>query len=419
MLHGKGQPPICVGAIYQPPSTSDDTIREVHYVLKEIRTEHKPLGYIIAGDFNLPHINWQEMAVPPGSRDKKSCEGLLDLADDFQLHQMVDSPTRGTNTLDLFFTTWPGLVINTQTGPGISDHETVIVDHDIKASINRSAPQTVYQYGKAEWDAINQDLESFASEYLDTDPFARSITTNWMTIKCRLLSVMEKHIPHITIKPNNNLPYITRSIKRDIRRKNRAHTKAKRFNKPKDWVRYCRIRKEVNHKLTQAYWEYLNGIIDPETDTNSKKFYRFIKSMRNDNFGVGTLRANGIFSATNKEKTSMLNAQFKSVFTEERLEETPTMNTPRGPTLPDIVIQPNRVRKLLENLNPSKAAGADCIPARILKTCPTHIAPVLAQSLRSLTKPFLMIGDQQTSHPSSRRETEANQRTTDQYRAPQ
>ncbi len=75
----------------------------------------------------------------------------------------------------------------------------------------------------------------------------------------------------------------------------------------------------------------------------------------------------------------MLNDQFRSVFTEERLDDPPHLDSPRGPTLPDIEITTNGVRKLLEQLNPSKAAGADCIPARILKACAKHLAPVFTQ----------------------------------------
>ena len=57
------------------------------------------------------------------------------------------------------------------------------------------------------------------------------------------------------------------------------------------------------------------SVIDPENDDGNKKFYHFVKTMKNDNFRVGTLRAEGVMGSTNKEKASMLNKQFKSVFT--------------------------------------------------------------------------------------------------------
>ena len=47
--------------------------------------------------------------------------------------------------------------------------------------------------------------------------------------------------------------------------------------------------------------------------------------------------------------------------------------------MPDITISVNGVQKLLEQLKPAKAAGADGIPTHILKTCAADLAPVLAQ----------------------------------------
>ncbi len=58
----------------------------------------------------------------------------------------------------------------------------------------------------------------------------------------------------------------------------------------------CCIRREVKHAPTEAYWQYLNDVPDPENDDNGKKFCCIIKSQRNDNFGVGTLRYNSLIS---------------------------------------------------------------------------------------------------------------------------
>ncbi len=379
MMHGKGQPPICLGAVYRPPNATDDFMSHLCDTVAEIKSTHNPSGFIIAGDFNLPGIEWTTEAVTSGARNRKSCEFLLGMIDELALQQMVDQPTRGENTLDLFMTSSPGLVNQVLIGPGISDHDTVIINHTIKAAKTNSAPRTVYQYSKADWESANEELNDIIDGYMSTDPDSRSVTTNWTTIKCSLLSLMEKHIPHITVRGNKDLPYITKTIKREIRRRQRAYNKARRYNKPKDWARFRRIRKEVKDMLNTAYWEYLNGVINPDNDPSGKKFYRFIKSKKNDNFGVGTLRANGTIGSTNREKATILNNQFQSVFTKERTDEIPKMKSPRAATMPDVTITSKGVQKLLENLKPSKAAGPDQIPARLLKTFAAPLAPVLAQ----------------------------------------
>ena len=48
---------------------------------------------------------------------------LIDIVQDHGLHQLVTSPTRGINILDLFLSNDPSMVINIEILPGISDHE--------------------------------------------------------------------------------------------------------------------------------------------------------------------------------------------------------------------------------------------------------------------------------------------------------
>ena len=56
--------------------------------------------------------------------------------------QMVKESTRGKNILDLIFTNNPGLIERTQTQPGMSDHEIVITDINIKAKTYRKNQET-------------------------------------------------------------------------------------------------------------------------------------------------------------------------------------------------------------------------------------------------------------------------------------
>ena len=60
-------------------------------------------------------------------------EKLLEMAEDFHFKQLVTTPTRGSNILDLFFISHPDLVISCQTAPGVSDHDSVIVVFKLKS----------------------------------------------------------------------------------------------------------------------------------------------------------------------------------------------------------------------------------------------------------------------------------------------
>jgi hypothetical protein len=130
--------------------------------------------------------------------------------------------------------------------------------------------------------------------------------------------------------------------------------------------------------MDHARWEYVNNILSEGLENkNSKPYWRFIKSRRQDNIGIAPLKKEGILHTENKEKARILNHQFQQVFTRE--DDSP-MPTPAGPSFPSagkLVVNANGVTKLLSSLKVNKASGPDDLPCRILKELAEDIAPVL------------------------------------------
>ena len=83
---------------------------------------------ILAGDFNLPDVDWSKKFVNPQCRYSALSNQLINIALDYDLHQVVTSPTRENNILDLVFTNVPFLVQNASILPGLSDHDIVSVE---------------------------------------------------------------------------------------------------------------------------------------------------------------------------------------------------------------------------------------------------------------------------------------------------
>ena len=99
-------------------------MNELRQSLTIIKNSHK--GNIwLGGDFNLGGINWQDQSINQGTciSPKNLSEQLIDIANDFDLDQMVTEPTRKNNILDLFFTNNATLVEKSTLIPGLSDHE--------------------------------------------------------------------------------------------------------------------------------------------------------------------------------------------------------------------------------------------------------------------------------------------------------
>ena len=76
----------------------------------------------LGGDFNLPDVDWSTLSVKPGGTYVGLSKQMIEIANDFGLDQVVSEPTRGKNTLDLFFTTNSTLVERSTVTPGLSDH---------------------------------------------------------------------------------------------------------------------------------------------------------------------------------------------------------------------------------------------------------------------------------------------------------
>ena len=57
----------------------------------------------LAGDFNLPDIDWDLPNTKPGVVAPGLSQQLIEIANDVGLEQVVREPTRINNILDLFF----------------------------------------------------------------------------------------------------------------------------------------------------------------------------------------------------------------------------------------------------------------------------------------------------------------------------
>jgi hypothetical protein len=54
-----------------------------------------------------------------------------------------------------------------------------------------------------------------------------------------------------------------------------------------------------------------------EDHENPKVFWQYIKSRKEENFGIAPLKKDGITSSGSRQKADILNDQFTSVFTKE------------------------------------------------------------------------------------------------------
>ena len=193
------------------------------------------------------------------------------------------------------------------------------------------------------------------------------------------------------VRGRHDLPWLTREAKHLARQKNRAHTKAKHTKSDRDWKRFRPLRKSLQKMIKVAHQDYINNLLDPQTDTNSRNLWRSLKATRKDNVGVSTLKYDCKLITYPAGKAEVLNQQFSSAFTREDPNNIPDLGPSPYQTMAVVNISRTGVEKLLARLNPAKASGPDELSARIIKKTAAQISPIYAflfqQSLDQGTVP--------------------------------
>ena len=122
---------VLIGAYYKPHKADP----EGYAMLASFEELKKSLTLVnqtnsavwLLGDFYLPEIDWENLIPSPECGHPTFYRDCLEVLDDCLLEQMVTSPTRGQNILDLFLTTNPTLVDRVSITAGLSDHDKLLI----------------------------------------------------------------------------------------------------------------------------------------------------------------------------------------------------------------------------------------------------------------------------------------------------
>ena len=143
-----------------------------------------------------------------------------------------------------------------------------------------------------------------------------------------------------------------------------------------DWDNFTSVRKQVDRAIRSAHRQHVSSILGGE---QPKAFWRYVKSRRTDNTGVQMLKVNNCLITEDQAKAEALANQFQHVFTREDVEPSSFPVLPPSPyaDMPAIKIEVEGVKKLLLNINTTKAIGPDQIQNQALKIAAEELAPVL------------------------------------------
>ena len=122
----------------------------------------------------------------------------------------------------------------------------------------RTKPRLVRQFKNANWEAIRQQIRSCWTSFSKNSP-SRSVNENWLKLKSILNQCLDKFIPTKMTSPQENLPWLSKSLLASIRKKTSLYSKAKSTNKADLWAKYKLCKQQTQRAIRSARCSFLKN----------------------------------------------------------------------------------------------------------------------------------------------------------------
>ena len=129
------------------------------------------------------------------------------------------------------------------------------------------------------------------------------------------------------------------------------------------------IEKMVKRELRDTERVYVNGILQNGLESdNNKLFWKYVKSQKQETFGISVFKSNGNVIADSLAQAEILNSPFKSVFTPQSGNTFPQLPGTQFLKIKPLHISENCVFMLLDRIDVSRSSGPDKLPGRLLQS---------------------------------------------------
>ena len=221
--------------VYRPPNRSTDYLESVCTELENLILSYPNDIIWIAGDLNLPDINWANFDTDGNSYPLPLNNMFLDFVSTFGLSQIVNFPTRQNNILDIFLTNRPSFIKYCVLLPGISDHEAVLTESNITITIQECIGRKLYLWNRVDPNLLRSFFHDFSMEFLHTNCYDTPINQLWMDFKSACLFCLDTFVPSKSRSARPCQPWITTHIKCLCRQRKRVYAQCRRSHSPNSW----------------------------------------------------------------------------------------------------------------------------------------------------------------------------------------
>ena len=340
-------------AAYRSPNSSEENTNKLCDLICNMKD-----NCIVIGDINLPGINWDV-----GTSDKKGAAFLTSAETRF-LEQMVRFPTHiKGNILDIVLTDKPNNIIDIQDigRLGKSDHSMLLIQTQIKPCISKTQQQ-IPDLNKADFPSMKTQLDIDWQMELD----GKGAEDAWDFFLDKINKAMEDNIPK-KLRRNVNKPlWMSKSINKSVRQKQRLWNNYKQTKEYTAFLAYKKIEKQLHKQIRKAKKKLERKLA---MSKNKRSFSSYVKSRTKTQSTVGPLIGqDGKLTNDDEEMAVILNKFFSSVFSDEGNTPVPSLNNlPTVTSLDNLAFTESKVKIKIDKLNPSSSPGPDGITARVLK----------------------------------------------------
>lgn len=361
--------PIMIGAVYRPPLTNETYFTSINdYLCEHVRSKNSRI--VLAGDFNLPNIDWLNMCATHG--EVSTSQALINLVFSHDLTQIVQQSTRTqgsvSSLLDLVFLSkrLSQSRYSCEVLDGISDHDMVLVTCPL-GKREKVPPETVSfpDFSKADDESI---CDFFNLHYDSFRQFsalnATSVDEIWARFKTMVHTAINNFIPLRVKKISKQNPWITKNIIRMKRRLKRKRRNLKKCETPQKREEVQGLSDTFKSEVRNAKCFYMENSLTNFLKNSPEKFWRHLSPVKET---VPGIVKNGSIITDKWQVASSFNHYFQSVFTRDD-GILPNFYVPCGiPAITDVTVNQQGLFNLLLNLDAKKSSGPDEIPNIFLK----------------------------------------------------
>ena len=377
--------------LYGSPSSSLCTVFDsISSNIDEVLSINPSANVFVFGDFNIHHKDWLTYS---GGTDRPG-ELCYNFSISNDLTEIVNIPTRIPNCdfqspalLDLFISS-DASICSTMAFPplGNSDHVAVSVsiDFPINSKLDTPFHRVAYDYSRA-------DLNGFLRDVPWEDIFKLSASAADSEFFEWVQAGIDVYIPHrkYQVKPHSS-PWFSAACAAAIVHRSHFFHLYQQNKSSESKVKFRQASNRCKKVLEASKLAYATKTKEYITSQKlgSRDFWRIVNSVLSKGKSATPPLFNGpevLSSASDKAKL------FAKKFSKNSNLDDSGISLPVFPSrtnlkLHNISITPKMVRKVITNLDSSKASGPDCIPVVVLNNCEPELSYVLAKLFNNCLK---------------------------------